>query len=108
MKSSTDDYAIIRKSCYSLERDKEIMDILAPAVQQSAKEPTVTPEKDDASRAFKTCQLWEILAVATLLLMLVLQLTISAGRESATMDEQNHMARGLAYLRTGDTRYQVQ
>jgi hypothetical protein len=98
MKSSAGDYAIIRKSCYSLKREKEIMHILAAVRQESAKEPSVTPEKNAASRAFKTCQLWEVLAVATLLLMLVLQLTISASRESATMDEQNHMARGLAYL----------
>jgi hypothetical protein len=39
-----------------------------------------------------------------LLLVFLAQLFLSARRHSATMDEQNHIARGLAYLRTGDLR----
>lgn len=34
----------------------------------------------------------------------VLQALLSAGGKSPTMDEQNHIARGYAYLRTGDLR----
>jgi 4-amino-4-deoxy-L-arabinose transferase-like glycosyltransferase len=33
---------------------------------------------------------------------------VSARDDSPTMDEQNHMARGLAYLRTGDARLSVE
>jgi hypothetical protein len=44
-------------------------------------------------------------AVALILLaVFVLQALLSAGQKSPTMDEQNHIARGYAYLRTGDLR----
>jgi hypothetical protein len=43
------------------------------------------------------------LAVAGLLILFSL-LVFSVGIKSPTMDEQNHLARGLAYLRTGDLR----
>lgn len=38
------------------------------------------------------------------LLVLFAQLVFSVGNKSPTADEQNHLARGLAYLRTGDLR----
>ena len=44
-----------------------------------------------------------IVALA-LLGVFVLQALLSAGQKSPTMDEQNHIARGYAYLRTGDLR----
>jgi hypothetical protein len=44
-----------------------------------------------------------IVAVA-LLGVFVMQALLSAGQKSPTMDEQNHIARGYAYLRTGDLR----
>jgi hypothetical protein len=43
------------------------------------------------------------LAVAGLLILFAL-LVFSVGGKSPTADEQNHLARGLAYLRTGDLR----
>jgi hypothetical protein len=39
-----------------------------------------------------------------LLLVLFAQLVLSVALKSPTLDEQNHMARGLAYLKTGDLR----
>lgn len=47
------------------------------------------------------------LAVAALLLFYTLALA-SLVNDSPTMDEQNHIARGLAYLRTGDPRLSVE
>lgn len=44
-----------------------------------------------------------IVALA-LLGVFALQALLSAGQKSPTMDEQNHIARGYAYLRTGDLR----
>ncbi len=44
------------------------------------------------------------LAPVALLLLLFAQLISSVGLKSPTMDEQNHLARGLAYLKTGDLR----
>jgi hypothetical protein len=44
------------------------------------------------------------LCAIALLVLLGAQLFFSARNKSATMDEQNHIARGLAYLRTGDLR----
>ena len=44
------------------------------------------------------------LCAAALLILLFAQLFFSARHKSATMDEPNHIARGLAYLRTGDLR----
>ena len=48
-----------------------------------------------------------LIAVALLLLMFG-QALGSARLKSPTMDEQNHIARGLAYLRTGDPRLSVE
>jgi len=48
-----------------------------------------------------------VIAVALLLLIFV-QALGSARLKSPTMDEQNHIARGLAYLRTGDLRLSVE
>ena len=47
------------------------------------------------------------LAVAAILLFYYLALNSMTG-DSATMDEQNHIARGLAFLRTGDPRLSVE
>lgn len=47
------------------------------------------------------------LVVGLLVLCFALALT-SAVKESATMDEQNHIARGAAYLGTGDARLSVE
>lgn len=87
-----------------MERSKERVKKSTTAKKQNAKDSVVTPETTEDKRVIQSFQLWEILAVAGLLLMLTLQLAMSIGGESATMDEQNHIARGLAYLRTGDTR----
>ncbi len=46
-------------------------------------------------------------AVAAILLFFYLALDSMTG-DSATMDEQNHIARGLTYLRTGDPRLSVE
>jgi hypothetical protein len=46
-------------------------------------------------------------AVAAILLFFYLALNSMIG-DSPTMDEQNHIARGLAYLRTGDPRLSVE
>lgn len=46
-------------------------------------------------------------AIAALLLFFFLALNSMTG-DSPTMDEQNHIARGLAYLRTGDPRLSVE
>jgi 4-amino-4-deoxy-L-arabinose transferase-like glycosyltransferase len=48
------------------------------------------------------------LAVAGLLLLTYGLATTSASVKSPTMDEQNHIARGLAYLGTGDPRLSVE
>jgi hypothetical protein len=48
-----------------------------------------------------------LIAVA-LLLLIFTQALGSARLKSPTMDEQNHIARGLAYLRTGDLRLSVE
>lgn len=50
-------------------------------------------------------RLW--LAVAALLLFFLLAVQSLAG-DSPTMDEQNHIARGLAFLRTGDPRLSLE
>ena len=47
------------------------------------------------------------LAIAAILLFFFLALDSMIG-DSPTMDEQNHIARGLAYLRTGDPRLSVE
>ncbi len=47
------------------------------------------------------------LAVAALLLYFFLAISSLAG-DSPTMDEQNHIARGLAFLRTGDPRLSLE
>jgi hypothetical protein len=51
----------------------------------------------------RNAKLITIVAVA-LLGVFVLQALLSAGQKSPTMDEQNHIARGYAYLRTRDLR----
>ena len=51
----------------------------------------------------RNVKLITIVAVA-LLGVFVLQALLSAGQKSPTMDEQNHIARGYAYLRTLDLR----
>ena len=48
------------------------------------------------------------LAVVGLLLVAGGLATTSAAMKSPTMDEQNHFARGLAYLGTGDPRLSVE
>jgi hypothetical protein len=70
-----------------------------PLVQTSARIEITEPVKDKDPRL-----LFELSAVAVLLLILALQLFLSGRLKSATMDEQNHIARGIAYLRTGDVR----
>ena len=50
---------------------------------------------------------WRWLAIPAILLFFYLALDSMTG-DSATMDEQNHIARGLAYLRTGDPRLSVE
>lgn len=47
------------------------------------------------------------IAVPTVLLFFFLALSSATG-DSPTMDEQNHLARGLAYLETGDPRLSVE
>src|SRR5262245_60492375 len=47
--------------------------------------------------------LWHLAAAILIVLMLALMWPALRG-DSATMDEQNHIARGLAYLRTGSLR----
>ena len=53
----------------------------------------------------KSYQRW--VAIAAILLFFYLALNSMTG-DSPTMDEQNHIARGLAYLRTGDPRLSVE
>ncbi len=50
---------------------------------------------------------WQWAAIAAVLLFYFLALDSLTG-DSPTMDEQNHIARGLAYLRTGDPRLSVE
>ncbi len=50
-----------------------------------------------------TTRLPNFLAVALLLVLFAL-LVFSIQNKSPTLDEQNHIARGLAYLKTGDLR----
>ena len=50
---------------------------------------------------------WRWLAIPAILLFFYLALDSMTG-DSPTMDEQNHIARGLAYLRTGDPRLSVE
>jgi hypothetical protein len=47
---------------------------------------------------------FRVLVPLVLLAILFLQLYFGVRRKSATLDEQNHIARGLAFLRTGDLR----
>ena len=47
---------------------------------------------------------WVAWAPLVLLLLLFGLLVFSVQDKSPTMDEQNHLARGLAYLKTGDLR----
>lgn len=55
-----------------------------------------------AGRGFRVN--WEILSVVILLTLMVVQMVLIARLKSATMDEQNHITRGVTYLRTGDLR----
>jgi hypothetical protein len=50
---------------------------------------------------------WRWVAIAAIWLFFYLALDSMIG-DSPTMDEQNHIARGLAYLRTGDPRLSVE
>ncbi len=59
------------------------------------------------SRHMATPRRKTLLAVAALLLFYFLALNSLTG-DSPTVDEQNHIARGLAYLRTGDPRLSVE
>ncbi|HUK91681.1 MAG TPA: phospholipid carrier-dependent glycosyltransferase, partial [Blastocatellia bacterium] len=62
-------------------------------------------EKDSATPSPHRLQwFFHCLAALALLVILFLQLYLGVRNKSATLDEQNHIARGLALLRTGDTR----
>ncbi|HXG67227.1 MAG TPA: glycosyltransferase family 39 protein [Blastocatellia bacterium] len=47
---------------------------------------------------------WSLIAVGALLAVMAVQMVWMARVKSATMDEQNHITRGVVYLRTGDLR----
>lgn len=68
----------------------------------------VTPPLDNAAAvdppAQQTASGWMHLGAVALLVLLAAQLFFSSRNQSATMDEPNHIARGLVYLRTGDLR----
>jgi hypothetical protein len=70
---------------------------------QSASAEVATPESLDAPTQ-PTGRAWMHLCAVALLILLAAQLFFSARNKSATMDEPNHIARGLVYLRTGDLR----
>jgi len=53
-----------------------------------------------------TPRLWQWAVAVALLLALFFQLTRGAPRNSVTFDEGQHIARGYAYLKTGDLRFQ--
>ena len=57
--------------------------------------------------AMVTKQTTRWLAIAAILLFFYLALDSMVG-DSPTMDEQNHIARGLTFLRTGDPRLSVE
>ena len=73
--------------------DQGIKDAQAPFPQREA------PRRRSVARI-----LLEIAVPTVLLSILFLQLFFGARKKSATLDEQNHIARGLAFLRTGDPR----
>ncbi|MBN1580643.1 MAG: phospholipid carrier-dependent glycosyltransferase [Anaerolineae bacterium] len=50
------------------------------------------------------CRVAERYLVCLLLLLFFFLLVFSVSKKSPTLDEQNHIARGLAYLKTGDLR----
>lgn len=56
------------------------------------------------ARATNRHRTWGTVAVLGLLFVTVTQLVLTAHGQSATMDEQVHIARGVSYLRTGDLR----
>ena len=58
-----------------------------------------------ASMTLRSRQLWMVIAALLLFYFLALNSLIG---DSPTMDEQNHVARGLAYLRSGDPRLSVE
>ena len=60
-------------------------------------------EMPTARRAHR--RVWPVVAVVLLFFFLALD---SAVGDSPTMDEQNHIARGLAFLRTGDPRLSLE
>jgi len=65
------------------------------------------PQTSGAARAARRAQrrVWPVAAAVLLFFFLALD---SAVGDSPTMDEQNHIARGLAFLRTGDPRLSVE
>ncbi len=47
---------------------------------------------------------WQWIAIAGLLILMAIQMVNIARAKSATMDEQNHITRGVTYVLTGDLR----
>ena len=68
------------------------------------------PQTGGAAGAMPTARrahrrVWPVVAAVLLFFFLALD---SAVGDSPTMDEQNHIARGLAFLRTGDPRLSLE
>jgi len=47
---------------------------------------------------------WDYIAIAAMLIFMTIQMVQAARVKSATMDEQNHITRGITYALTGDLR----
>jgi hypothetical protein len=76
--------------------------VTEPTDRQQQSAPVSAPIPAPGSRRFRLTA-WHAAAAILVIVMFVLMWPASRG-DSATMDEQNHIARGLAYLRTGSLR----
>src|SRR5262249_40653935 len=78
---------------------------LNPLPETSPSQPVGVMEEPGSALPVETrgLTLWHAPAVVLVLIMLALMWP-AARYDSATMDEQNHIVRGLAYLRTGSLR----
>lgn len=83
-------------------RARQTVEEAAPDTsKQTRKEKKAKPEKRPPRRPRLP---WDLIVIAAMLIFMAVQMVETARVKSATMDEQNHVTRGITYVLTGDLR----
>lgn len=89
----------------SKSKTKEITTDIPPEVEtQPSPHKSPKSKKQQRSRKSASRVRWDIIAVSLMLTLMAIQMIYMARVKSATMDEQNHITRGITYALTGDLR----